>query len=141
MSEIKDHKDLEAWQVAMEMVVLVYLLTASLPDTERYGLISQMRRAAVSVPSNVAEGQARGLAQACINHLTIALGSLAELDTQLEIALRLNYIAADRCEELRQLLVSSRRLISGLRRAKAVRLGVSVAGALTVLFVGFRALV
>lgn len=93
MSEIQNHRDLEAWQVAMDAVTETYKLSADFPSTETYGLMSQMRRAAVSVPSNIAEGQARKF-RAAINHLSIALGSLAELDTQLEVAIRLAYVSS-----------------------------------------------
>lgn len=87
MNEIRNHRDLEAWRLAMDVVMETYELTECFPAKEIYGLQSQMRRAAVSVPSNIAEGQARPL-RASLNHLSIALGSLAELDTQLEIAIR-----------------------------------------------------
>jgi four helix bundle protein len=88
MSEIREHRDLDAWRVAMDAVLETYRLSADFPNTEIYGLTSQMRRAAVSVPSNIAEGQARRF-RAAINHLSVALGSIAELDTQLELAVRL----------------------------------------------------
>jgi four helix bundle protein len=122
MSAFKSHKDLQAWQVAMDMVIVVYRLSADFPTDERYGLASQMRRAATSVPSNIAEGEARGLARACVNFLRIVLGSLAELDTQLEIATRLSYVSPGQIEELGTLIVSTRKLVSGLLRSKVKRL-------------------
>jgi four helix bundle protein len=79
------------WQVAMDAVMKTYALTTGFPKSETYGLSGQMRRAAVSVPSNIAEGQARRATGAFLNHLGIALGSLAELDTQLEVSFRLGY--------------------------------------------------
>ena len=94
-----------------------YDLTECFPTKEVYGLQSQMRRAVVSVPSNIAEGQARPL-QACINHLSISAGSLAELDTQVEIALRRHYLPQQRVERFRALHESSRRLVFGLMRSK-----------------------
>ena len=117
MSTIKSHRDLEAWQYAMDTVVETYRITERLPASETYGLRSQMRRAAVSVPSNIAEGQARP-AGAAANHFSIALGSLAELDTQLEVAVRLKLLAEDQVQEFRRLHRSTRRLVCGLRRAK-----------------------
>jgi four helix bundle protein len=126
MSEFKSHKDLDAWKVAMDLVMAVYRFSAKFPTEERYCLVSQMRRAANSVPSNIAEGQARGLARACVNFLRIALGSLAELDTQREIALRLNYLSAESNHELDTLVVSTRKLVSGLLRSKVIRLGIEV---------------
>jgi four helix bundle protein len=128
MTEFTNYKELEAWQVAMELVELTYRVTTRLPETEKYGLIAQMRRAAVSIPSNIAEGQARGLTRACINYLAIALGSLAELDTQAELAFRLNYLTREGSAELQLLIQSSRKLAYGLRRSKLQRLGISSAG-------------
>ena len=125
MSAIKNHKDLEAWQIAMDMVELVYTVSASFPADERFGLTSQIRRAAVSVPSNIAEGQAQGPIRGGLHYLRIALGSLAEVETQLEIALRRKYTTRERCKDLERLLTSSKRLTAALRRAKPIRLGVS----------------
>ena len=117
MNAIQNHRDLEAWQIAMDLTTETYRLTEAFPAKEMYGLQSQMRRAAVSVPSNIAEGQVRG-GGAAVNHLSIAGGSLAELDTQLEVALRLKYLAEDAVVEFRRLCESSRRLVFGLRRSK-----------------------
>ena len=122
MNTIRNHRDLEAWQVAMDLTTETYRLTETFPSKEMYGLQSQMRRAAVSVPSNIAEGQARP-AGAAVNHLSIAGGSLAELDTQLELAIRLEYLAEPRVAEFRRLYESSRRLVYGLRRSKLTQIG------------------
>src|SRR5215207_8042531 len=99
MSEVLNHRDLEAWRVGMDAVTETYRISADFPKSETYGLSSQMRRAAVSVPSNIAEGQARK-GRAAINHLNIAIGSFAELDTQLEVAVRLAYLPRDRATAL-----------------------------------------
>ena len=85
------HYDLEVWRESMRLVREVYRLTASFPDEERFGLTSQMRRAAVSIPSNIAEGAARGGTQELLRYLRIARGSLAELDTQMLIARDLGF--------------------------------------------------
>jgi four helix bundle protein len=140
MSDFKSHKDLDAWKVAMDMVMVVYRLTANFPSEERFCLVTQMRRAANSVPTNIAEGQARGLARACLNFLRIVLGSLAELDTQLEIAFRLHYVSNETRKELDDLITSSRRLVSGLLRSKARRLGIQLTCLLAMLFVGSQVL-
>lgn len=89
----RGHKSLDLWQESVELSVCIYRLTACFPKTEDYGLTSQMRRAAVSVPSNIAEGAGRGATKEFIQFLKIANGSLAELDTQLEIAVKLSYIS------------------------------------------------
>lgn len=137
MSEIRDHRDLEAWRIAMDAVLETYKLSADFPRTETYGLTAQMRRAAVSVPSNIAEGQARKF-RAGLNHLSIALGSFAELDTQLELAVRLAYVSAARAADLRKLIDSGRRLLHGLRRAKRRHLGLTVAAPAGLLLLTFR---
>ena len=121
MGTIRSHRDLEAWQVAMDLVDCVYRLTDVFPDRERYGLQSQLRRAGVSVPSNIAEGQARPI-PAALNHLSIALGSLAEIDTQMEIARRRNYVDHTKLETFSALLASTSKLIRGLARAKKLLL-------------------
>jgi len=88
---IKTHKDLNVWNAAMELVTNIYKLTKSFPKEELYGLTSQIRRSAVSVPSNIAEGAARKNKTEFIQFLYIALGSLSELETQLIISKNLNY--------------------------------------------------
>jgi len=87
------HKQLESWQQAMILVNQLYQCTASFPREELFGLTSQMRRAAVSIPSNIAEGAARGSTKEYAHFLNIARGSLAELDTQLMIAQMLGFIS------------------------------------------------
>ncbi len=86
---IKSHRDLEVWQDAMRLAETCYQQTANFPARETYGLASQIRRAAVSIPSNIAEGHARRSLPAYLNHLSIALGSQAELETQIELSGRL----------------------------------------------------
>jgi len=93
--KVKSYKDLIVWQKAMTLVVLVYRVTRAFPREEIYGLTSQLRRAAVSIPSNIAEGQARQSTAEFRNFLSIARGSLAEVETQLLIAKRLNYLEAE----------------------------------------------
>jgi four helix bundle protein len=92
---IDTHKDLDVWQVAMDLVVSTYAMTRNLPTSEKFGLISQMRRAAVSVPSNIAEGAARGSPADFARFLVIARGSLAELETQIALIERLGLCAID----------------------------------------------
>jgi four helix bundle protein len=89
---INSFKDLIVWQKSMELVEKVYKITESFPTKEQFGLISQMRRAAVSIPSNIAEGYGRNSTGSYIQFLSIARGSLLELETQLELSKRLNFI-------------------------------------------------
>jgi four helix bundle protein len=112
MEEFMDHKDLEAWKQAMLLVEQVYKASARFPVQEVYGLTSQMRRAAVSVPSNLSEGAARNGSREYINFLGISLGSLAELETQSIIASRLGY--ADTADLLHS-INKVRALLVGLR--------------------------
>lgn len=88
----RPHHGLRVWQDAMRLVTDLYQATASFPDHERFGLVSQIRKAAISVPSNIAEGAARGSAKEFVRFLLIARGSLAELDTQLRIAQDLRFL-------------------------------------------------
>ena len=90
-SQKRPHERLDVWQDAMSLVEIVYRTTATFPDVERFGLISQMRRAAVSIPSNIAEGAARRSTAEYLRFLSIARGSLSELDTQFNIAVRLGF--------------------------------------------------
>lgn len=88
------HKELDVWKEAIDLVTQVYKLTGIFPESERFGLISQMRRAAVSVPSNIAEGAARGTNKEYIHYLNMSLGSLSELETQILISQNLDYISS-----------------------------------------------
>jgi four helix bundle protein len=88
---VRSFRDLEVWQLGMNLAEAVYRCTADLPKNETFGLSAQMRRAAVSVPSNIAEGQARSSSKEFLQFISISLGSLAELETQLEIARRLGH--------------------------------------------------
>ena len=93
---IRSYKDLNVWKAAMELVCEIYEVTRNFPDTERYALTSQMRRCALSVPSNIAEGWSRNSARSFISYLNIASGSMSELLTQLEIAYRIHYISQEK---------------------------------------------
>ena len=106
---IKSYEDLEVWQGGIELCVHIYELVQRLPSSERFELSSQMRRSAVSVPSNVAEGHARRLPKPFLNHVHIALGSLAELETCLVIALRLKFITEEQFHKNHERLRASDR--------------------------------
>ena len=93
MTAERTHRDLNAWQEAMNLVEMVYRKTERFPAGEVYGLTAQIRRAAISVPSNIAEGAARNSSREFFQYLGIATGSLAELETQLEISMRLGYLS------------------------------------------------
>ena len=107
-----NHKDLEVWKEAMELVIAIYEVTKKFPKGELYGLTSQIQRAAVSVPSNIAEGCARKSNRETLHFLSIALGSLAELETQVILAMRLSYI--ENIDSLMDRIVKIRQLNLGL---------------------------
>ena len=90
--KIRSHKDLQVWQEAMVLVTEIYRLSENFPESEKFGLTSQIRRSAISIPSNIAEGFARKRNKELIQFLYISIGSLSELETQYEIAKNLNYI-------------------------------------------------
>jgi four helix bundle protein len=114
---LKTYRELVAWQKAMELAEAVYDCTRSFPKDELYGLTSQMRRAAVSVPSNIAEGQGRVTPNELIHHLRIAYGSLSELETQLILAERLTYLDHEAAKYLLDSTSEVGRLINGLMRS------------------------
>ncbi|OGA41446.1 MAG: hypothetical protein A3G24_06235 [Betaproteobacteria bacterium RIFCSPLOWO2_12_FULL_62_13] len=112
---VSTHRDLVAWQEAMKLVETVYRQTASFPKQETFGLTAQMRRAAISVPSNIAEGAARNSPREFYQFSGIAAGSLAELETQVELAIRLNYLPGN-AEALSQVRRVGR-LVNALRNS------------------------
>jgi four helix bundle protein len=118
---VKTHRDLEVWKVAVGFVTEVYKVTEGFPQSELFGLTNQMRRAAVSVPSNIAEGAARNTSKEFVYYLSISLGSLAELETQLMIAHNLGYMDQVKLNGLLDKLQAIRRMVLGLRRALKVR--------------------
>jgi four helix bundle protein len=111
---MKDHKDLDVWKQAMVLVEDIYLLTKNFPAEERYGLSSQMKRAAVSIPSNIAEGAGRKGDKEFIQFLYIALGSVAELETQVILSQRLQFV--DSVEEYIKKMEKIKQMLSGLIR-------------------------
>lgn len=117
MPVVLSFRDLDVWQLGMELVVNVYRATDLFPAAERFGLTSQMRRAAVSIPSNIAEGHARRSDGAYLNHVKIALGSQAELGTQVEAALRLGLLRPDAAKSLMGEVDRVRQMLHGLRRS------------------------
>ena len=113
------YKRLVVWQRAMALVVHVYKATDSFPKHEQYGLISQMRRSAVSIPSNIAEGHGRNSDKELVRFLDIAKGSIYELDTQIEISRQLNYLKIKEANCISNLLDETSRMLSGLRKSKS----------------------
>ena len=107
---------LSCWVRARALVKQIYLLTQNFPSEERFGLTSQMRRSAVSIPSNIAEGCGRGTEKALVNFLNIANGSSTELETQLFLALDLAFIDEETFIETRQEVIEVRKLILGFKR-------------------------
>ena len=121
----KPHKKLNVWQKAVDLSVDTYRITESFPKSELFGLVSQMRRAAVSVPANIAEGAARTGAKDQLHFLSIARASLSELDTHLEIALRIKFVSGTDAQLVSSLMTDVDRLLYGYM--KAVRKGSEVA--------------
>jgi four helix bundle protein len=117
----RSYKDLVVWQKGIQLTKLVYGLTRSFPADERFGVIAQMRRAAVSVPSNIAEGQARHTTGEFIQFISHAEGSVAELDTQLIVRVELTYTRAEDADALFELISELRRMLNALRRKLAGR--------------------
>ena len=113
---IKSYKDLMVWQRAMTLARSTYKLTQAFPRTEMYGLTSQLRRCAVSIPSNIAEGHARASTAEFMRFLSIALGSLAEYETQLRIAEGLNYTAPNEADQQFKEADELGRMLRGLRQ-------------------------
>ena len=120
---VSSFRDLRVWQAAMNLVEQVYGLTQTFPKHELYGLAGQMQRAAVSIPSNIAEGHTREHTREYVQHISIAQASLAELQTQLEIAVRLRYLSDDRSIGVIDGISSLGRQLYALRNALQRRSG------------------
>ncbi len=114
MMKVMSYRELIVWQKAMDLVESIYQVTKKFPKEELYGLTNQIRRAAVSIPSNIAEGQARQSTKEFLYFLSIAQGSRAEVETQLLIAERLKYINQETTDSLINLLEEITRLLRGL---------------------------
>lgn len=117
VSSNKPHRNLLAWQKGIDLVIAVYNATRTFPSEEMYGLTSQLRRAAISVPSNIAEGAADRTTQQFSNFLSNSIGSLNEIDTQLELGLRLGYLPKNDHDRLFKLLDECLALTYGLRKS------------------------
>ncbi len=122
VSTVFTYRDLEVWQLGMRLAQACYAATSALPKTEMYGLPSQLRRAAVSIPSNVAEGHARRSTRSYLHHVSIALGSQAELATCIDLSARLGFLAAPELERITALSDSVGRLLYRLHRSLAQKL-------------------
>jgi four helix bundle protein len=112
--ECKGYRNLVVWQKAMELAKKVYLVTRNFPEEEIYALTSQVRRSAVSVPSNIAEGKGRGTGKEFIQFLRIALGSLYELQTQLELSMRIGYITTAQLNPIDSLALEVEKMLNSL---------------------------
>jgi four helix bundle protein len=114
MPQSHSFRDLKVWQRAMDLVEDVYLLTKGFPTDERFGLTAQLRRAVVSIPSNIGEGARRKRRKAFLHHLDIALGSQAEVEVQIEIAKRLQFILEDDYARLQRHIEEIGKMLNGL---------------------------
>ena len=108
----KNHKDPDIWKMSMDLATFLYQIANSLPSEEKYGMISQIKRAAVSVPINIAEGAGRGTTGSFIQFLNYAQGSLSEIETQLELCLRLGYL--EKIDNIQGDIITIRRKIRNL---------------------------
>ncbi|MFN7913785.1 MAG: four helix bundle protein [Vicinamibacterales bacterium] len=122
MNGPQTYRDLTAWKRSVDFVEAVYRATERFPRSELFGIVSQMRRAAVSVTANIAEGNSRHSTAAYINHVNVAMGSLGELGALIEVSSRLGFLSADEAQSLQRQAEEEGRLLSGLRTALKRRL-------------------
>lgn len=114
---MRDHKQLRAFELADQLVLIVYSITKSFPDNEKFGLVSQIRRAAVSVPSNIVEGCAREGQVEYLRFLEIAFASLRELEYQMSLSIRLDYLTENAYTEFTQHCTECSKVLAGLIRS------------------------
>ena len=112
--QIRDYKDLEVWKRSMQLARAVYRVGRRMPDSEKFALTNQMQRAATSIPSNIAEGYARGSRKEYCQFVKIARGSAAEVETQLLLAMTLEIVSRDDVAEALDLVAETRRMLHGL---------------------------
>jgi four helix bundle protein len=128
----KPHKKLDVWKLSVDLVVEIYNITKQLHKDETYNLVSQMKRASISIPSNIAEGAARNTKKEFVNFLHIAQGSLSELDTHLEIAERLHLLEKEGMTNIDSIMVRVDKMLTGLMKSQkspgSLRLTTNVLG-------------
>ena len=112
----KSYRDLIVWQKSVQLTKRIYEVTGKFPRPEQFGLVAQLRRAAVSVPSNIAEGQARRRPAEFIRFISYSEGSIAEIDTQLVVSINLGFCSTGEVQDLFQSIVELQMMLSGLRR-------------------------
>ncbi len=117
MDEVKTYRDLEVWQLSMDLMVSVYSVARLLPRDERFELVSQLKRASMSIPSNIAEGWGRRHRKEYLHHLSFAYGSLMEVETQLIACNRLDYLTKDQLNEPWQLCSGVGQMLNRLRQS------------------------
>ena len=117
VSQIASYRQLSVWAKSMDLTVDCYQMTTSIPDSERFGLISQIRRSSASIPAKIAEGHGRKSTGAFLNHLSIANGSLMELETHILLGLRLSFISGENADEFLERTAEIGRMLNGLIRS------------------------
>ena len=127
MKPIVSFRDLEVWNRGMDLIVSIYRMTEPIPSGERFGLVSQIRRASISIPANVAEGHGRGEGS-FLNHVRIAIGSQAELETEIEAAIRLGFVSEKAAAPIMTEITEVRRMLYGLRGSLERRRQAKVGG-------------
>ncbi|HMO86018.1 MAG TPA: four helix bundle protein [Lacipirellulaceae bacterium] len=120
--EIRSHHDLKVWQLGMEITEKIYAITSTFPADERFGLIAQLRRAASSIPANIAEGNGRASTREFLRHISIAIGSLCEVETFIQLASRLKFGDAKLFQEILEELAEEGRMLRGLQRSLAAKI-------------------
>ncbi len=120
---ISSFRELKVWQLGMDLAERIYLLTNTFPKAEIYGLTSQMRRSATSIPSNLAEGHGRNSTREFLQFTAISFGSICELETQLLLSYRLDYLTMSELETTLSVLTETSKTIRGLQKALRAKLG------------------
>ena len=136
MKAIVSFRDLEVWNRGMDLIVSIYRITDAFPSRERFGLVSQIRRASVSIPSNVAEGHGRGEGS-YLNHVRIAIGSEAELETEIEAAVRLGFVSEKAAAPIMSEMTELRRMLYGLRGSLERRRQAAISSGVLAVLIAF----